>query len=178
METMSSAFLGGMMDGPGMADQGLLKLQRISDIWKTRDGSFELRIRLQEAVAILHGRGALDTRICVNNMMTGMMGMAAAMGNGAPPHEIDLIFTFGQTILDVEGKALLRLERAWYENDTLTVEATDRQTEEKRTLELFRVPKADKPIDPSVPMPKFCPECGHSMQGKPICQACGWRVTG
>lgn len=178
METMSTAFLNNMMDGPGMADQGLLKLQKISDIWKTEDGAFELRIRSQEAVAILHGKGALDTSISVNSFLTGMMGMTSAMGNGMPPHEIDLIFSFGHTILDVEGNPLVRLERAWYENDTLTVEATDRRTEEKRVLELFRVTKADKPIDPSIPVPKFCPECGHSMQGKPICQACGWRVIG
>lgn len=178
METMSPAFLSGMMDGPGMADQGLLKLRKLSDTWKTGDGSFELHVRAQEAVAILRGRGALDTRVCVNSMTMGMMGMAQTVGNGTPPHEIDLLFTFGNTILDVEGNPLLRLERAWYENDTLSVAVTDRQTEEQRTLALFRVPKADKPIDPSIPVPKFCPECGHSMQGKPICQTCGWRVTG
>ena len=172
METMNSALLGNIMDGPGMVDQGLLKLQKISDIWKNEDSSFEIRIRSQEAVAILRGRGALDTRISVNNMM----GMT--MGNSAVPHEIDLIFSFGHTILDVEGTPLLRLERAWYENDTLFIEATDRQTDEKRTLVLFRVPKAEKAVDLSVPIPKFCPECGNSMQGKPVCQACGWRVTG
>ena len=178
METMSSAFFSSMMDGPGMADRGLLKLQKISDIWKTEDDSFELRVRSQEAVAILRGRGALDTRISVNNMMMGMMGMAQATGNNMPAHEIDLMFTFGHTILDVEGNPLLRLERAWYENDTLTVEVTDRRTEDKRELRLFRVPKADIPLDPSISLPKFCPECGHPMAGKPICQTCGWRVTG
>ena len=176
METMRSAFLNNMMDGPGMADQGLLKLQKISGIWKTEDESFEMRICSQEAVAILRGKGALDTRISVNNMMTAMMGMT--IENSAVPHEIDLIFSFGHTILDVEGNPLLRLERAWYENDRLSVEVTDLQTEEKRELRLFRGPRADIPIDPSIPVPKFCPECGNSMSGKPICQACGWRVTG
>ena len=112
METMSSAFLNNMMDGPGMADRGLLKLQKISGIWKTEDDSFEMRICSQEAVAILRGKGALDTRISVNNMMTAMMGMT--IENSAIPHEIDLIFSFGHTILDAEGNPLLRLERAWF----------------------------------------------------------------
>ena len=178
METMSSSFFANMTDGPGMMDQGLLKLNQISGVWKTEDGSFEMRIRSQEAVAILRGRGALETRISVNGMMTAMMGMGQAAGNSTAPHEIELFFSAGQTILDVEGNPLLRLERAWYGSGTLAVEVTDRQTEEKRTLRLFRVPKEEKPIDPSIPVPNFCPECGNAMQGNPVCQACGWRVTG
>ncbi len=177
METMYSGFAN-MMDGPGMQDPGILKLRKISDVWKTEDGSFEMRIRSQEAVAVLRGRGALDTRISLNPMMTGMMGMGMAMGNSPAPHEIDLLFCFGTAILDVEGNPLLRLERAWYENDTLTVEATDGQTEENRMLKLFRVPREEEPVNPSVRVPNFCPECGNRMEGRPVCRMCGWRVRG
>ena len=179
MGTMSQSYFKNMTDGPGMVDQGLLKLQRISGDWKTQDGSFELRLRSQEAVAILHGRGALDTRVAVDNLMSGFMGLAMQTGGSMPQqHEIDLIFSFGHTILDVEGTPLLRLERAWYDNGALTVEVTDRQTDAKRALRLARVPAEEQPVDPSIPVPRFCPECGHPMNGKPICQSCGWRVTG
>lgn len=176
---MSKSFYADMTDGPGMMNQGLLQLQKISDIWKTEDGSFELRIRSQETVAILHGKGALDTRIAVNNMGM-MMGMAMLTGeNSIPkPDELNLFFTMGNTILDVEGNPLLRLEHARYGNDVLSVQVTDLQTEEKRSLKLARVSAAEKPIDPSIPIPKFCPECGNRMAGKPVCQSCGWRVTG
>ena len=179
METMSQRFFTDMTDGPGMMNQGLLQLQKISGVWKTEDGSFELRIRSQEAVAILHGRGALDTRIAVNHMGM-MMGMGMQPDeNGMPkPHTLDLFFTMGNTILDVEGNPLLRLESAWYENEALSVAATDPQTDKTRSLRLARVPAAERPIDPSVPVPKFCPECGNRMAGSPVCQSCGWRVTG
>ena len=179
METMSQSHFADMTDGPGMADQGLLKLRKISGIWKTDDGSFELRIHSQEAVAVLHGRGALDTRLAVCHIGM-MMGMPMYPGSNSTqkPHELEVFFAMGNTILDVEGTPLLRLESAWYENDVLSVAATDLQAKQKRLLMLTRVPDEEKPIDPSVPIPKFCPECGNRMGDKPVCPSCGWRVTG
>ena len=175
-EEQIKKMMGTVMDGPGMTYNGWQEFSKIKGTWKSADGRFELQCRENgDATFLARGKAALDVRL--NLLSRNGMGMMMAMGSQPAPvtHEIEFVFQFNYRVLDAEGTPLFRLGKAWYDADTLTITLTDMQTDTAQEIPLIRQEEPAS-IDLTAPIPRFCPNCGHPMEGKRICGSCGWRV--
>ena len=173
-EEKLKAMMGTMLDGPGMTYNGWQEFGKIKGNWKSADDRFELQCRDGgEATFLARGKAALDVRL---NLMS-RMGMGMMMGMTSQPspafHEIDFVFQFAYRVLDADAHPLYRLGKAWYDADTLTITLTDLASDTALEIPLIR---QEPPVDLTAPIPRFCPNCGHPMEGNRVCGSCGWRV--